>query len=227
MVDNTNLRYLNLSGMSKITYLGDSFLYLCRGLISVDFPKKLTGEVKSIGMPETFMSFCRSLKGVDIAWMGDASEGSSYEFLLECNALETVSLAPFSKSTEIQDDFLANTSFLKTINLRPLKNVRVIGSGFLAGSGLEMIDLGPLIAVEVIGARFLLSGETVSITDDVRMERISRLTSAQRRLPENSIFSCFITRKPPFSKIRCNGSSDLSGLNAVVLAALRLSGFNV
>jgi hypothetical protein len=86
-------------------------------------------------------------------------------FLDGCELLQEVDLSVFSNATAIGGSFLARCTGMCKIDLSPLKQVTLIHSNFLQGSGVLTVDLRPLAKVQTIESGFLESCSQLTHVD--------------------------------------------------------------
>ena len=153
-----SVTHLDLSAVSFVTQIGDSFLEQCTSLTSID----LSGlsNVTRIGI--CFLYGCNSLTTLDLTPLHNVTVIGD-NFLHDCNSFTTLDLTPLNHVTVIRNYFLCCCKSLTTLDLTPLNNVTVIGFGFLGGcTSLATLDLTPLNKVTYIGSEF--AGNCTSLT---------------------------------------------------------------
>ena len=120
------LTSLDLSAVSVVTQIGNSFLKNCTSLTSID----LSGLIHVAQIGRSFLSGCSALCELDLTPLSSVTQLES-AFLLGCSALRTVDLTPLSGVTQINHSFLYGCSSLCTLDLTPLSSVTKTGSFFL------------------------------------------------------------------------------------------------
>ena len=138
---------LDLSAVSCVTEVGDTFLYGCTSLTSID----LSGLTSLTRVGTGFLYYCSSLTAVDLSPLRKVTQIDG-SFLAYCRSLKVVDLSPLSNVTHIDDEFLAFCRSLTEVDLSPLNNVTSIGTSFLDNcSNLTGLDLSPLRNVTHMG----------------------------------------------------------------------------
>ena len=148
-----SLTSVNLSGLSNVTWIGESFLYNCCALTTLD----LTAFKKVTTIGECFLFGCNSLTTLDLTPFNNVTAIDSY-FLHRCESLTTLDLTPLNNVTTICDYFLEGCEALTTLDLTPFNNVTEIGAYFLSGcSSLTTLDLSRLNKVKNVGSDFTVN----------------------------------------------------------------------
>ena len=173
----SRLEHIDLSPLGKVEVLPDNFLTECNALRTINLHPLV--RVREIGI--NFLSGCVGLKTINLSALRDV-EVLPMGFLIGCTNLEVLDLNPLVNLKQIDHFFLhwcisllhikwsslegihgtlpnhffSTCKSLKSVDLTPLRNVRVLGERFLNGcAGLTSIDLRPLAVVEVIQRGFL------------------------------------------------------------------------
>ena len=122
----SSLTRLDLSAVSCVTEVGDSFLYSCTTLTSID----LSGLSNVTRIGDYFLSDCKGLTTLDLSPLSNLTRIGS-NFLYDCKGLTTLDLSALSNFTEVGDYFLYYCEGLTTLDLSPLSRVKVVDSHFL------------------------------------------------------------------------------------------------
>ena len=214
--DCTDLKSLDLSGLSNVKVIGDKFLQGCTGLKSLDLSGLSNVEV--IG--ENFLYGCTGLTSLDLSPFSKVTRFDE-DFLRNCTSLTTLDLSGLSQVIDIEDGFLSDCASLTTLDFSPLSNVKIIRYYFLSGcTNLTELDFSPLSNVKII-EDFFLSGCTnlteldFSPLSNVKIIGNSFLSGCAGLTSLN--FS-------PFSNVKIIGHSFLSGCAG--LTSLDLSPFS-
>ena len=165
-----NLKEIDLSPLINLTTIEDSFMEDCENLNSITFPENVT----KIG--NNFLNNTHKLKTIDLSCFAKVKTIGVY--FLYNSGIESIDLSPLKKLTSINNsfmedcgdltsinfpehvtkignDFLIDSSNLKTIDLSCFSNVTTIGDNFLRNSGIESIDLSPLKNLTTVNRGFM------------------------------------------------------------------------
>jgi hypothetical protein len=180
-----SLIYVDLSGLSRVTKIGDHFLEDCESLTNID----LSGLSSITQIGDYFLSFCKSLINLDLSGLSNVTQIGN-DFLFNCVSLtEIKNLKHLSNLTEITDNFLYYCINLKNIDLLGLSSVSKIGHNFLSYcKNLEKINLSALSNVTQIGKMFLLYCENLTNID---LSGLYNLTKIGHRF----LYSCVRLQK--------------------------------
>ena len=196
----SELTRLDLSAVSVVAKIGDSFLYFCRQLTEVD----LSGLCNVTVIGATFISGAKRLESINLSGFGSVTAiGSSF---LRSSALRRVDLSVFRRVTVIERSFLSYCKHLTSVDLSGLSNVTEIGEAFLCGClALKRVCLSGLRSVVTIGKYFFGDCSLLQVVDG-----LSAL-SGVRSIGEDLFFRCSeLTR------------IDASGLSKDALVVRRL-----
>lgn len=129
-----DLTVLDLSPLTHLTCIGDSFLCGCGALTALDLSP--LAHVTSIG--DSFLWGCDALTALDLSLLahltciGDSFlRGCGRCFLDGCRGLPTIDLSPMERVTSIGSWFVDCCSELTGLHLSPMERVTNIGEGFL------------------------------------------------------------------------------------------------
>ena len=197
---NSALTRLDLSAVSVVTEIGDSFLHNCRQLTEVD----LSGLCNVTVIAGLFICLANRLESINLSGFGSVTKiGRSF---LTCTALRTVDLSVFRRVTVIEESFLSSCEHLTSVDLSGLSNVTEIGRQFLCGSyALKRVCLSGLRSVVTIGLYFFGDCWRLQVVDG-----LSALSGVR------SIGEGFFYRCPELTRI------DASGLSKDALVVRRL-----
>ena len=149
------LKSIDLTPLSNVTTIDGGLLYNCTGLLSID----LTPLRNLISIGPHFLSGCASLTTVDTTTtlQGNITVIPSL-FLSRCYALQSINLSACSSVGAIGSIFLGDCRQLRSITLPPALHLLTrIESFFLRGcSKLESINLTGFINLSHIGDSFLM-----------------------------------------------------------------------
>jgi hypothetical protein len=123
----------------------------CSGLTTLDLsPLSQVTEVQ-----ESFLEGCSGLTTLDLSALSKVTEVKGF-FLQDCSSLTSLDLSPLSQVTLVKGFFLAGCSGLTTLDLSPLSQLTLFPGLFLMGcSGLTTLDLSPLSRVRKVEGAFL------------------------------------------------------------------------
>ena len=152
---------LDLSGVSVVTTVKDSFLSDCNSLHTLD----LSGWINVTQVGHCFLSRCTALRKLDLSgWNNVTQIGSGCFF--DCSTLTTLDLSGWSNVTRIGDSFLSHCTGLRTADLSGWSNVAQIESEFLFGcSTLTTLDISGWNNVERIPKAFLKNCTSLKTLD--------------------------------------------------------------
>ena len=157
----TTLTSLDLSGLTRLTRVGTNFLSSCSSLTAVD----LSPLRNVTHIDDWFLASCRSLTELDLSPLRNVTHINT-RFLSHCSSLAAVDLTPLRNVTHMGTDFLSHCSSLRAVDLSPLRNVTHIYYNFLAHcSSLQVVDLSPLSNVTGLGAYFLYNCSSLTAVD--------------------------------------------------------------
>ena len=211
---NAKMTNIDLSPLSNITSIGNSFIYHCDKLESIDLSP--LSKVTSIGTG--FMNYCLKLTSIDLSpLLNITSIGNG--FMYSCSGLTSIKLSGLSKLTSIDEDFMCNCSKLTSINLSELSNLTSINYNFMCNcSKLTSIDLSKLSNVTSISNNFM---NNCSELTSINLSGLSNLTSI------NYNFMCNCSK---LTRINLSGLSKVTSIsrnfmnNCLKLTSIDLSG---
>ena len=148
-LQNSALSRLDLSAVSVVTEIGDSFLRRCPQLTELD----LSGLCNVTVIEDYFISGAKRLESINLSGFGSVTKIG--EWFLGCAALRTVDLSVFRCVTVIERQFLGGCKHLTSVDLSGLSNVTEIGDYVLFNCpALERICLSGLRSVVTVGDGF-------------------------------------------------------------------------
>ena len=153
---------LDLSAVSVVTEIGNSFLYRCPQLTETDLSGSWSGNVTVIGV--FFIALAERLESINLSGFGSVTK-IGYGFLA-ITALRTVDLSVFRRVTVIGGCFLSKCGNLTSVDLSGLNNVAAIGDRFLCGcSALKRVCLSGLRSVVTVGMSFFERCSSLQVVD--------------------------------------------------------------
>ena len=217
------LKAVDLKPFSSVRRIDSHFLAGCCNLTSLDLTQ--LSELK-VGCGDNFLEDCKQIQELDLAmFCGVKKIGSG--FLSGCTGLQrvTCSLPRMSRFVEEEDEtsqrdqannislsvdptleaipplFMIHCTSLKSIDWTPFKNVKTIGSRFLAySSGIELLSFGPLAGkVESIDDLFLLR-----CTSLVRLDLSALSQGAISKIRNGFCCGCESLQAVTFGKVFCS-----------------------
>ena len=108
----SSLTTLDLSAVSIVTHVGDSFLERCTSLTSID----LSGLRSVTHIGDDFLSGCNSLATLDLSPLSTLTHLGRFS-LGRCHSLTTLDLSSLSSLTQMGDNFATHCTSLRTIYL--------------------------------------------------------------------------------------------------------------
>ena len=171
----SRIEEIDLSPLTQIEHIGEKFLSRFTDLIKIDLSP--LSNVKTIG--NDFLRSCVRLEKIDLTPLINITSISSY-FLANCQQLNEVKFPKnFENLKNIGNQFLLESTALKTIDLSYFSNVEKIGNSFLNESGIETIDLSPLKNLVGIDSRFMSECDNLtSITFPETFENVKEIGDA-------------------------------------------------
>jgi len=164
IIKNTNLTTIDLSPLSKLESIGNSFMSGCSSLTSIDLSP--LSNLQSIG--NNFISGCLGLTSIDLSGLSNL-QSIEDNFMSGCSSLTIINLSGLSNLQSIGNNFISGCSGLTIINLSGLSNLKSIGDYFMYYSlGLTEINLSQLSNLQSIGNNFMTSCsrlETIKCTE--------------------------------------------------------------
>ena len=163
----TSITRLDLSAVSTVTRIEDSFLYLCRSLTAVDLCcfnslthvgdwflegcSSLTAlNLSSLNsltrIGNSFVTGCKSLTSIDVTALKNVTV-IGYSFLLNCTSLTSLDLSSLTQLTHLGAYFLQGCESLTSLDLSSLNNVTHVAHPFCMGTNLQAIRLSGCSAV--------------------------------------------------------------------------------
>ena len=141
---------IELTGLSNITTIMESFMSYCCQLSSIDLsPLVNVRDIKS-----GFLNNCSSLTSINLTPLVNLVN-VGWSFLSRCTGLTSIDLSPLHRVEEVTL-FLNGCTGLTSIDLRPLSNLTTVGMYFLGEcTGLTTIDLIPFGKVHTIHRSFM------------------------------------------------------------------------
>ena len=120
-----------------------------------------------------FVTECESLESIDLSAIHNAKFISGH-FLGECTALTSVDLSPLSNVTELGGAFMLGCTALTAINLTPLSNLKY---PFLSiCTSLESpVDLTPFKNIQHIGSCFMSHCSSLTSIDLLPFSNVTRI----------------------------------------------------
>jgi hypothetical protein len=160
-IKNKNLTSINLSGLSSLTSIGDSFLSNCARLINID----LSGLSNLTSFGDNFLYGCENLTNIDLSGLSNITSIGNH-FLHGCKNLTNIDLSGLLNITSIGNHFLHGCENLSSIDLSGLSNLTSIGNWFLYRCNkLTSIDLSRLSNLISIGDEFLYHSDSLKSID--------------------------------------------------------------
>ena len=152
---------LDLSGVSVVTTVKNSFLSGCNSLHTLD----LSGWINVTQIGHSFLSRCTALRKLDLSGWNNVTQIGSYS-LCDCSTLTTLDLSAWRSVTRIGDYFLSYCTGLRTADLSGWSNVTQIGIQFLSDcSTLTTLDISGWNNVERIPKAFLRNCTSLKTLD--------------------------------------------------------------
>ena len=146
-----SLTHVNLSGLSKVTSVGDDFSKNCESLTSID----VSGFQKLTTIGYGFLHSTRSLTSVDLSSLSEVTSIGN-EFVRNCESLTSIDLSGLKKLTTIGYGFLHNSKSLTSVDLSSLSEVTSVSRCFIGNcESLTYIDVSGLKKLTIIGNGFL------------------------------------------------------------------------
>ena len=137
----TSLTRLDLSAVSTVTRIGNSFLAQCTSLTAVDLSS--LNSLEHIG--HSFLKNCSSLTAVDLSFNRLMHIGET--FLCKCISLTALNLS-FNNLAYIGNMFLSGCTTLSAVDFSSFQNVTSVGKyDFCARTNLQRIRLSGCSAV--------------------------------------------------------------------------------
>ena len=199
-LEGSALTRLDLSAVSVVTEIGNTFLNCCRQLTEVD----LSGLCNVTVIGATFIIGAKRLESINLSGFGSVTKIG--EAFLNYSALRTVDLSVFRRVTVIELHFLSNCKHLTSVDLSGLSNVTEIGDHFLlCCSSLKRVCLSGLRSVVTVGKGFFGGCSLLQVVDG-----LSALSGVR------SIGEGFFSRCSELTKM------DASGLSKDALVVRRL-----
>jgi hypothetical protein len=215
----SKLTSIDLSPLSKIELLENGFLFGCNNLTSIDLsPLK---QIKSIN--DYFMCNCSNLKSINLSHLLNL-ESIGNAFMSYCEKLIDIDLSNLSKIKSIGHNFMFSCA-LKSIDLFSFKQIKLIGNDFLVYcSNLKSIDLYPLSQIESIGNNFMESCDGITSIDLSPLTQIKSIGNNFMRYCKSLTSINFSTLKIDLRLIKNCG--DLTSKDFYTLINLKSIGNN-
>lgn len=147
-MSNTGIVSLDVSPLSRVTFIGSNFLADCQSLTTLNIEKLI--NLQYIG--NNFMNYCGSLQEinfttlVNIKLIGDS-------FMTNCKCLKSLDLSSSTQLRTIQRNFLAHSNLHLGVILP--NSVTTIGINFLYSSSIYQVDFNRLTKLEYIESNFM------------------------------------------------------------------------